>query len=127
MRWAKTSGTAGSAASRLRPNLLNAPGSSVVFSVVIPVHNETDQIAQNLSLIHAEALKTALPMDMIVIDDGPTCHLAALEKLAEKMPELKAAIAYAGDTYRDRIYSFGSANLTILCARNHSTKSIPLK
>jgi hypothetical protein len=46
--------------------------SDVIFSVVIPVHNESDQIAQNLSLVHAEASKTGLPMEMIVIDDGST-------------------------------------------------------
>jgi glycosyltransferase involved in cell wall biosynthesis len=67
------------------------PASDVVFSIVIPVRNETDQIAQNLSLIHAEASKTGLPMDMIVIDDGSTDSTwQALEKTAEQMPELKA-------------------------------------
>src|SRR5256714_7316882 len=65
--------------------------SDVVFSVVIPVHNESDQIAQNLSLIHSEASKTGLPMEMIVVDDGSTDSTwQTLEKLAEQMPELKA-------------------------------------
>jgi glycosyltransferase involved in cell wall biosynthesis len=65
--------------------------STAIFSVVIPVHDESDQIAQNLSLIHAEASKTGLPMEMIVIDDGSTDNTwQALEKLAEQMPELKA-------------------------------------
>lgn len=65
--------------------------SNAIFSVVIPVHNESDQIAENLSLIHAEASKTGLPMEMILIDDGSTDSTwQALEKLAEQMPELKA-------------------------------------
>src|SRR6266513_402816 len=65
--------------------------SDVVFSVVIPVHNESDQIAQNLSLIHSEASKTGVPMEMIVVDDGSTDSTwQALEKLTEQMPELKA-------------------------------------
>jgi polyisoprenyl-phosphate glycosyltransferase len=65
--------------------------SDVVFSVVIPVHNESDQIAQNLSLIHAETSKSGLPMEIIVIDDGSTDSTwQALEKMAEQMPELKA-------------------------------------
>ncbi len=65
--------------------------SDVVFSVVIPVHNESDQIAQNLSLIHSEASKTGVPMEMIVVDDGSTDSTwQTLEKLAEQMPELKA-------------------------------------
>ncbi len=34
----------------------------VILSVVIPVHNEGDQIAENLSLIHAETSKIGLPM-----------------------------------------------------------------
>ncbi len=67
------------------------PESGVVFSVVIPVHNETDQIAENLFLIHTEASKTGLPMEMIGIDDGSTDSTwQALEKVAEQMPELKA-------------------------------------
>src|SRR5947208_3623269 len=67
------------------------PESDVIFSVVIPAHNETDQIAQNLFLIHAEASKTGLPMEMIAIDDGSTDSTwQALEKVAEQMPELKA-------------------------------------
>jgi len=67
------------------------PENDVVFSVVIPVHNETDQIAQNLLLIHAEASKTGLPMEMVAIDDGSTDRTwQALQKLAEQMPELKA-------------------------------------
>src|SRR5947209_9044355 len=65
--------------------------SDAVFSIVIPVHNESEQIAQNLSLIHAEASKTGLPMEMIVIDDGSTDSTwPALEKLAGQMPEVKA-------------------------------------
>src|SRR6266513_1862620 len=65
--------------------------SDVVFSVVIPVHNESDQIAQNLVLIHSEASKTGLPMEIIVVDDGSTDSTwQALEKLAEQLPGLKA-------------------------------------
>ncbi len=51
---------------------LARPDSNVVLSVLIPVHNESDLMAQNLSLMDEEALKTALPMEMIVIDDGST-------------------------------------------------------
>ena len=67
------------------------PQTDVMFSVLIPVHNESDQIAQNLSLIHAEASKTELPMEMIVVDEGSTDSTwQALEKVARQMPELKA-------------------------------------
>jgi len=48
---------------------------------VIPVYNETDQIAENLFLIHTEASKTGLPMEMIAIDYGSTDSTwQALEK-----------------------------------------------
>jgi glycosyltransferase involved in cell wall biosynthesis len=50
----------------------------VILSVLIPVHNEADQIAE---LIHAETSKTGLAMEMIVIDDGSTDnHVAGLGK-----------------------------------------------
>jgi dolichol-phosphate mannosyltransferase len=66
-------------------------GHVIILSVLVPVHDESDQIAQNLSLIHSEASKTGLPMEMIVVDDGSTdgtWHV--LEKLAEQLPGLKA-------------------------------------
>src|SRR5256714_2627010 len=69
----------------------NCRDGKVILSVLIPVHNESEQIVQNLSLIHAQASTTALPMEMIVIDDGSTDDTwRALEKMAEQMPELKA-------------------------------------
>ncbi len=65
--------------------------SKVILSVLIPVHDESDQIAQNLSLIHSEAAKTGLPTEMIVVDDGSTDGTwQVLEKLAEQLPGLKA-------------------------------------
>jgi glycosyltransferase involved in cell wall biosynthesis len=65
--------------------------SDVVLSVLIPVHNEADEIAENLSLIHAETLKTGLPMEMIVVDDGSTDNTwQVLQRIANQMPGLKA-------------------------------------
>ena len=65
--------------------------SSIILSVLIPVHNEGDQIAENLSLIHAEALKTGLPMEMIAIDDGSTDKTwRVLQRMVEHIPKLKA-------------------------------------
>jgi polyisoprenyl-phosphate glycosyltransferase len=63
----------------------------IILSILIPVHNEADQVAENLSLIHAETSKAGLPMEMIVIDDGSTDNTwHALEKMAEQIPELRA-------------------------------------
>ena len=62
-----------------------------VLSVVIPVHNEADQIAQNLALIHGEASKTGLPLEIVVIDDGSTDGTwQALTTIGREMPRLNA-------------------------------------
>lgn len=77
-----------------QPLATESPGrleSEVILSVVIPVHNERDQIAENLSLIHTEASKTGLPMEIIVIDDGSTDNTwQVLETIVQQMPGLKA-------------------------------------
>ena len=65
--------------------------SAIILSVLIPVHNEGDQIAENLSLIHEEALKTGLPMEIIAIDDGSTDNTwHVLQSIVERAPGLKA-------------------------------------
>jgi dolichol-phosphate mannosyltransferase len=64
--------------------------SNVILSVLIPVHNEGDQIAENLSLIQAEALKTGLPMEMIAIDDGSTDNTwQVLQSMVNQISGLK--------------------------------------
>jgi len=69
-----------------------APGdSNIILSVLIPVHNEGDQIAENLWLIHAEASKAGLPMEMIAIDDGSTDNTwDVLQTMVEQIAGLKA-------------------------------------
>jgi polyisoprenyl-phosphate glycosyltransferase len=69
-----------------------APGdSNIILSVLIPVHNEGDQIAENLWLIHAEASKAGLPMEMIAIDDGSTDNTwYVLQTMVEQIAGLKA-------------------------------------
>jgi polyisoprenyl-phosphate glycosyltransferase len=105
--------------------------SDVIFSVVIPVHNESDQIAQNLSLVHAEASKTGLPMEMIVVDDGSTDSTwQALEKLAEQMPELKA-LRFSRNFGKEAAicaglaYSSGQACIVIDSDLQHPPEVIP--
>ena len=64
---------------------------TATLSIVIPVHNESDQLAQNLSLIHSEASKAGVPLEIIVIDDGSTdATWKTLESLTQQIPELKA-------------------------------------
>ena len=105
--------------------------SDVIFSVVIPVHNESDQVAQNLSLIHAEASKTGLPMEMIVVDDGSTDSTwQALEKLTEQMPELKA-LRFSRNFGKEAAicaglaYSSGQACIVIDSDLQHPPEVIP--
>ncbi|PYK50878.1 MAG: glycosyltransferase [Verrucomicrobia bacterium] len=102
-----------------------------MFSVVIPAHNETDQIAQNLFLIHAEASKTGLPMEMIAIDDGSTDSTwQALEKVAEQMPELKA-LRFSRNFGKEAAicaglaYSSGQACIVIDSDLQHPPELIP--
>src|SRR6478672_5727567 len=103
----------------------------IVLSVLIPVHNEGDQIAENLSLIHAETSKTGLPMEMIVIDDGSTDNTwHALEKLAEQMPELKA-LRFSRNFGKEAAicaglaYSSGQACIVIDSDLQHPPEVIP--
>ena len=107
------------------------PESDVVFSVVIPVHNETDQIAENLFLIYAEASKTGLPMEMIAIDDGSTDSTwQALEKVVEQMPELKA-LRFSRNFGKEAAicaglaYSSGQACIVIDSDLQHPPELIP--
>jgi hypothetical protein len=40
--------------------------SEAMLSVLVPVHNEGDQVAQNLALIQTAVSKTGLPFEIIV-------------------------------------------------------------
>src|SRR5262249_9469028 len=69
----------------------DAANSTIILSILIPVHNESEQIARNLSLIHAEASKTGLPMELIVIDDGSTDDTwQVVETVAGQLPGIRA-------------------------------------
>ena len=110
---------------------LARPDSNVVLSVLIPVHNESDQLAQNLALMHEEALKTALPMEMIVIDDGSTDGTwQTLESMTEQMPELKA-IRFSRNFGKEAAisaglaYSSGEACIVIDADLQHPPELIP--
>ena len=63
----------------------------VVLSVVIPVHDEADQITQNLASIYTEASKAGLALEIVLIDDGSTDGTwPALTRIGQEMPQLRA-------------------------------------
>jgi polyisoprenyl-phosphate glycosyltransferase len=110
-----------------RPRLDN----NIILSVLIPVHNESDQIAQNLSLIHSEGSKTGLPMEMIVVDDGSTDDTwQVLQKLAEQLPGLKL-VRFSRNFGKEAAicaglaYSSGKACIVIDADLQHPPELIP--
>jgi polyisoprenyl-phosphate glycosyltransferase len=107
------------------------PENDVILSVVIPVHNEGDQIAENLSLIYEETSKIGLPMEMIVIDDGSTDNTwQALEKMAEQIPDIKA-LRFSRNFGKEAAicaglaYSSGQACIVIDSDLQHPPELIP--
>jgi dolichol-phosphate mannosyltransferase len=110
---------------------LNRRDSNVILSVLIPVHDESDQIAQNLSLIHSEASKTGLPMEMIIVDDGSRDRTwQVLEKLAKQLPGLKA-LQFSRNFGKEAAicaavaYSSGQACIVIDSDLQHPPELIP--
>ena len=109
-----------------------APGdSSIILSVLVPVHNEGDQIAENLSLIHAEALKAGLPMEMIAIDDGSTDNTwHVLQTMVEQIAGLKALrfsrnFGKEGAICAGLAHSLGQACIVIDSDLQHPPELIP--
>jgi polyisoprenyl-phosphate glycosyltransferase len=105
--------------------------SSIILSVLVPVHNEGDQVAQNLLLIHAEASKAGLPMEVIAIDDGSTDKTwGVLQSIAERIPELKA-LRFSRNFGKEAAicaglaYSSGQACIVIDSDLQHPPELIP--
>src|SRR5215475_9082805 len=104
---------------------------SVSLSVLIPVHNEADQISGNLSLIHAEVLKAGLPMEMIAIDDGSTDSTwHVLQNIVEQIAGLKALrfsrnFGKEGAICAGLAHSLGQACIVIDSDLQHPPELIP--
>lgn len=105
--------------------------SSVIVSVLIPVHNEGDQIAENLSLIQAQASKMGLPMELIAIDDGSTDNTwNVLESMVAQVPGLKV-LRFSRNFGKEAAicaglaYSSGEACIVIDSDLQHPPELIP--
>ena len=103
----------------------------IVLSVLVPVHNEGDQIAQNLSLIFAEASKSGLPMEIIAIDDGSTDQTRqVVQSMVEQIPQLKA-LRFSRNFGKEAAicaglaYSSGQACIVIDSDLQHPPELIP--
>lgn len=79
-------------ARRLRPpGQTDRPARLPSISVIVPVYQEGDQIAGNLSVIRESILKTGLPFELIAVDDGSTDETwHSLHNAKEQVPELAA-------------------------------------
>jgi len=72
-----------------RPVPAQPGGDRTEVSIVVPIYNEGDQIAQNAAAIRSFALQTGLSFQLILIDDGSTDDTwTQLENLRQEMPEL---------------------------------------
>lgn len=72
-----------------RPVPAQPGGDRTEVSIVVPVYNEGDQIAQNAAAIRSFALQTGLSFQLILIDDGSTDDTwTQLENLRQEMAEL---------------------------------------
>jgi len=105
--------------------------SNVILSVLIPVHNEGDQIAENLSLIQGEALKAGLPIEMIVIDDGSTDNTwHVLQSMVNQISGLKV-LRFSRNFGKEAAicaglaYSSGQACIVIDADLQHPPELVP--
>ena len=104
---------------------------AVVLSVLIPVHNEADQITENLELIRAEASKSGLPTEIVAIDDGSTDNTwRVLQRMVEQIPGLKI-LRFSRNFGKEAAicaglaYSFGQACIVIDSDLQHPPELIP--
>jgi polyisoprenyl-phosphate glycosyltransferase len=104
---------------------------AVVLSVLIPVHNEADQITENLELIRAEVSKSGLPTEIVAIDDGSTDNTwRVLQGMVEQIPGLKI-LRFSRNFGKEAAicaglaYSFGQACIVIDSDLQHPPELIP--
>ncbi len=76
-------------ASRAASNLKPAPRNTLLYSVLIPAHNEEENIPRTLRDIAAELRREGVPFELLVVNDNSTDQTAAVvEAMREELPEI---------------------------------------
>jgi dolichol-phosphate mannosyltransferase len=60
------------------------------FSIVMPAHNEEDCVAETLETLLTELHASAIPAEIIVVDDGSTdSTVECVQRVSERYPEVR--------------------------------------
>lgn len=83
--------------------MIHPPGSLMLYSVVIPARNEEESLPGTLKSIYDTFIKTGIPHEIVVVDDGSTDRTWCI------LQELKASIPTLAAVQNLGLHGFGRA------------------